>query len=44
MGHKQGKGPGAVVKAACLENQRSRVRTPGGSKASKKQIVASPPS
>ena len=41
MGHKQGRGPGAVVKDACLENRRSRVRPPAGIQVSKKQNVTS---
>ena len=35
-------GPGAVVNAACLESQRSRVRTQSGFQVSKKQNVSSP--
>ena len=41
MGHEQGGGPGAVVKAACLENRRSRVRPPAGIQVIKKQNVTS---
>ena len=41
MGHEQGGGPGAVVKSACLENRRARVRPPTGIQVSKKQIVTS---
>ena len=41
MGYEQGGGPGAVVKAACLENQRSRVSSPAGIQVSKKQNVTS---
>ena len=41
MGHEQGGGTGAVVKAACLENRRSHVRPPAGIQVSKKQNVTS---
>ena len=36
-----GGGPGAVVKAACLESRRSRVQTPSAIQVSKKQYVSS---
>ena len=39
FGHQIGEGPGAVVKAACLESRRSRVQTP---LCVKKQSVSSP--
>ena len=37
MGHEQGGSPGAVIKAACWEHQRSRVRPPAGIQIPKKQ-------
>ena len=36
------RGPGAVVKAACLESRRSRVRPRSGIQVSKKQNVSTP--
>ena len=41
MGHEQGGGPGAVIKAACLEHRRSQVHPPAGIQVSMKQNVTS---
>ena len=41
MGHEQGWGPGAVIKASCLEQWRSRARPPAAIQVSKKQNVTS---
>ena len=41
MGHEQGGGPCAVIKAACLEHRRSRVRPPAGIQVPKTQNVTS---